>query len=118
MGKRLVYEIVTDDAEDARPVAVLFSNSSHPDQAPDEAFETHVREATGPTDLLARLVGETYLTQGGNHRQGDRLFSLVGSPYGDAEEVLRVEYASLVEDHGTAVVTRRPNEEGAPSLRP
>ncbi len=116
MGTRLVYEIMTDDAEDARPVAVLFSNSSHPDQVPDRVFKALAREAIGPTDLLRRMMNEAYRTAGGTHREGDGLFSLVQTPYGDAEEVLRVRY-----DRGNgkskAVLTRRPNDEEVPTPR-
>lgn len=116
MGTRLVYEIVTDEAEEARPVAILFSNSSHPDQVPDRVFEALAREAIGPTDLLRRLMGEVYRTPGGNHREGDGLFSLVQDAYGDAEEVLRVRY-EYGRAKSRAVVTRRPNEDETPVPR-
>lgn len=88
MGTRINYEIMGEEPGDP-PSAILYSNSSHHCVDAEEVFRTAVRRTGGPTTLVEALLSARYPSNGGSHREGDRVFRIDTAP-GDRDFVLRV----------------------------
>ncbi|MBC8737397.1 hypothetical protein F6X40_11335 [Paraburkholderia sp. UCT31] len=88
MGTCINYEI------GSIPSVILFSNSSHETESPEEFFRAAV-ERTGnfQTTLTLALLQAAYTTDSANgrHRAGEPMFSVDLYP-GYSEKVLRVNY--------------------------
>ena len=89
MGRRVNYELC---GEGAITSTILFSNSHHESEVPEELFKDAVaRFGCGVTALTEYLLGLRYSQSSGQHRAGDRIFSIDLSP-GDREVVIRVDF--------------------------
>jgi hypothetical protein len=94
MGTRINYEI------GAMPSAILFSNSHHDTENPEQVFRAAVaRHGHCQTDLVRELLNCFYRSSSGRHRPGDYMFSVDMEP-GDREKILRV----LYETEGPCIV--------------
>lgn len=111
MGTRVLYEILGEINGEQKPVCILYSNSSHENYNPEEAFEAIVRRSAGPTEAVEHMLACRYPEASGNHREGDRMFWIVTTPYGDYEHILRVDLESDQKE-----ITRLEREEN-PTLR-
>lgn len=109
MGTRINYLILA--AGQSLPAAVLFSNSHHDTEDPELAFRDCVSRCTGQTDLVATLLSEQYSTAHGNHRVGDRMFSIDLYPQ-DHERVLSVVFSSDGEPPSIVVSETLPTLSG------
>lgn len=86
MGTRINYEIGD------LPSVILFSNSHHETERPDEVFRALVKEhGIRQTSLTRALLNTVYQTDSGMHRTGEPMFAIDLEP-GDREQVLRVRY--------------------------
>lgn len=86
MGTRINYEI------GALPSVILFTNSHHDSEDPEQVFRALVKEhGISQTGLTRALLNTFYKTSSGGHRAGDHMFSIDLEP-GDREKVLRVNY--------------------------
>lgn len=86
MGTRINYEIGD------LPSVILYSNSHHDTEQPDQVFRALVKEhGISQTGLTRALLNAFYKTASGSHKAGDPMFSLDLEP-GDREQVLRVTY--------------------------
>jgi len=93
MGTRVIFRVFgSESAPEDGPVAVLYSNSSHPDRDAEDVFNKLAAVADGPTDLVEHLLRARYQDAGGNHRAGDRIFwlAITASDECDIESI--VEY--------------------------
>jgi hypothetical protein len=101
MGTRIVYQVLDSDRN---LIATLYSNSSHDRQPAEAVFDRIVNDpeySTGPTALVAQLIALRYMTAGGNHQAGDRLFWLVPADeaeHGDREAVVTVTHTGVIEE--------------------
>lgn len=88
MGTRINYEIGD------LPSVILFSNSHHHTEHPDEVFRALVTEhGISQTALTRALLNTCYMTSCGQHHAGDAMFSVDLNPT-DRTEVLRVVYSN------------------------
>lgn len=88
MGRRVNYELCGESVTSV----ILFSNSHHETESPEDAFKAAVtRFGCGVTALTEHLLGLRYSSASGQHRSGDRMFSVDLAP-GDREVVLRVDF--------------------------
>lgn len=86
MGTRINYEI------GARPSVILFSNSHHSKEDPEQIFrETVDKIGAAPSVLTAVLLQKRYQTTDRGHRAGDPMFTVDLYP-DDREKVLRVDF--------------------------
>lgn len=89
MGTRVNYEICGD--ADGSPGAILFSNSHHECEHPENVFHELVKTSAGSRGLLLAVLSAKYKTSFGQHNSGDFMFSLDFCPE-DRERVMRVTY--------------------------
>jgi hypothetical protein len=92
MGSRVLYEIMGEIDGEKKPVCILYSNSSHEHTNPEDLFEMFVEASLGPTETVERMLGARYGTASGNHRELDRIFAIVTTPYGDYERKLAIDF--------------------------
>lgn len=110
MGTRTVFEIRNSAGE---LVVTLFSNSSHSMQFAETVFHERLNAcAMGPNELAESCVAARYLTGGGNHQAGDRIFWLTSQEdaYGDYDVVVVAKWCSK----GKWLVTRTEASELVP----
>lgn len=89
MGTRVNYHIGT------LPSAILFSNSSHNTEVPEEVFREEVKKhGCRAGALVSALLSRVYEEDGGAHKAGDRMFWLDLKP-ADREFVLVVDYDTV-----------------------
>lgn len=87
MGIRINYQIMSEDRR--RPVCILYSNCSHPTMDAEREFKRIFTEVIGPTALVEVMLELRYPSDGGNHRTGERVFTIDTEPF-DQEKVYRV----------------------------
>lgn len=97
MGTRVLYEIMTTVDGKPVPAAILYSNSSHPEEDPVTRFETIVDNSSDRTAVLESMLSTRYARYGGNHAMNDRLYHVVDEPYGDYEFIMRLNVDGEVE---------------------
>lgn len=86
MGTRVNYEI------GSKPSVILYSNSHHHTEWPEDVFRELLREhAHSQTDLVRALLNARYRAPCGTHRVDDPMFVIDLEP-GDREKVLRVTF--------------------------
>lgn len=86
MGTRINYEI------GAQPSVILFSNSHHTKEDPEQVFRDAVEKVgAAPTALTSVLLQKRYQTSDRGHRAGDPMFTVDLYP-DDREKVLRVDF--------------------------
>ncbi len=93
MGKRVNYEIVGDEGSVG---VVLYANNSHPEIEPDALFVRAVVENGSVSEAVRSLLGATYPSADGNHREGQAVFTVDLNP-GDREYVVRARPEALFE---------------------
>jgi hypothetical protein len=94
MGTRVLYEIMGEIDEEKKPVCILYSNSSHPDHDLEALFQAAVTASRGPTECVVTLLNLKYQKDGGNHGEGDRMFWITTTPYGDYDHKLTIDFDS------------------------
>lgn len=123
MGTRINYEVAAHGNNGGAVAAILYSNSSHSTEIPEQHFRHLVQLHPGsPSDFVAALLELRYKTADGNHHVGDRMFWIDIVP-GDREMVLRVVFESagpaVVKDvtaagRGRKAAPRRPKASAQP----
>ncbi len=108
MGTRVLYEILGEIDGEKKPVCILYSNSHHEHTNPEDLFEMFVEASHGPSEAVERMLNARYRTASGLHREDDRVFSIVTTPYGDYEYKLAVDF-----DAETKLIQRIERDETA-----
>lgn len=89
MGTRLNFIIANQMQGKPAPAAVLYCNNSHQDINALDTVKEIAKESFGPTSMVRQLLQLTYPSPGGNHFDGDFVFSLDTAPH-DNEEIYTV----------------------------
>lgn len=99
MGKRINYYIGD------LPSVILYSNSSHPTEDPENAFKEAVkRHPHSQTNLVRELLNMQYKTEHGMHRTGNPMFTVDLDP-GDRELVYAVSYPEGAKPCNCSILT-------------
>lgn len=98
MGTRVNYEIGD------LPSAILFSNSHHNTEIPEELFKQIVARNNWQTNIVREMLNLTYKTDSGAHKAGESVFSIDLFPE-DRERVYRVSFG---DEGGVITITDVP----------
>lgn len=108
MGTRVNYEIADNYGNVG---IVLYVNNSHEDVDTDQLFVDTLRHIFNPNSAIQRLLDQTYPSTKGNHRTGERIFT-VDFDQGDREYVVRATLDGIWEGVANSVSFTRDNLDG------